>query len=175
MTKARERGTLVRPVASSDVAAVRWLARHRSFGDGTAKDRFPTLPVTAGKPVAWIAEAEHRIAGFVIGWECSGKTAHVWQARVHAQYRSCDIDQRLARAALQSAREHGCLKVVLHNMSTATWAATILEESGFMFSRRRDCDGEVCLEFYLDLYARPTASTPVNPVQRLRPGPLQHE
>ena len=34
----------------------------------------------------------------------------------------------------------------------------MVEEAGFVFNRSRKCKGDACLEFYLDLYARPSVA-----------------
>jgi ribosomal protein S18 acetylase RimI-like enzyme len=154
---------------------VELLTRHRSFGDGAAGHLFRMPLKSKCDPVAWVAETQARISGFVFGFECAGKVAH-FQAVVHSQFRGRDIDRRLARVALESARERGCLKIVLHNARAAPWAIQILEKSGFIFSRRRESNRETCLEFYVDLYARRSDQSGADHVRATKKnGPLPHQ
>jgi ribosomal protein S18 acetylase RimI-like enzyme len=146
-------GTVIRLLAPIEIDAVRSLCRYGSFGsmmpahalepeDGLKRDWF-----------CWVAEFESRIVGFAIGWEQSGDVAHLCHVCVHSQFQGHGIAMRLARAALNSIRESGCLKVVLYNVAAADRAVEIMEQSGFVFNRHRDHCGDACLEFYVDLYA----------------------
>src|SRR4051812_45496884 len=145
--------TQVRSVSSSDFEGLYLLAGHRSFGEVVAASQVQSLHQAAAAPVAWVAESQDRIAGFALASEGSDRVSHIFEVRVHGQYQGRDIARRLAQAALESARENDCLKVVLHNPARPVHAREIMEGLGFVFSRSRDYQGEVCLEFYLDLYA----------------------
>lgn len=152
----------VRPVGGSDAEALGLLARCQSFGgpfgDAVAGSTADGVRPTGAAAVAWVAEADDRIAGFAVGSEVAGGVSHIYQVRVHGQYRGRDLDRHLARAAAERALDGGCLKVVLHNPGRVERACEVMGNLGFVFSRRRDRDGEVCLEFYLDLYAMPAAA-----------------
>jgi GNAT superfamily N-acetyltransferase len=150
----------IRPIESTDVRALHWLSRHRSFAGGPTPDLAVAVPPHNAAHLAYVAEVDHRVVGFAIGWEQSGDVAHLSRPHVHDQFPFDDIAPRLARAAFDAFRDHGCLKVVLHTPALPERAIPILERSGLIFNRLRNHPGDPCLEFYLNLYDIPANSKP---------------
>jgi len=154
MAETQTNSTSIRAINADEVAGLEWISRYSSFGLEAPARAFTSLTRDAGEPVAWVAESGDKIAGFVVGCERFGDIAHIYDVCVHAQFRGREIEGLLTRAALESAREHACLKVVVHDVTGSAGSEDLIQGLGFVFGRKRHAQGDFRIELYLDLYKR---------------------
>jgi N-acetylglutamate synthase-like GNAT family acetyltransferase len=105
----------------------------------------------------WVAEVkEHVIASVAIA-EDDRQVAHVRRLRVDPAWKtwhSGEVGCVLIERAARHARQHDCLKLVLHEPVNDERVIAFLHQVGFEFARARKLGGVDLLEFYLDLYMR---------------------
>jgi len=104
-----------------------------------------------------VAETAGRIVGTIAVVEASPDVGHLHWLRVAPEFQSdLTVVRRLARAAIEHARDVGLLKLAVHAPpESEPRIAAYYHRLGFEFSRTRDLDGVHVLEFYLNLYQRP--------------------
>jgi ribosomal protein S18 acetylase RimI-like enzyme len=105
----------------------------------------------------WVAELNDQIIGSIAIKEDETRIAHVRRLRVDAAWKTWndgEIARVLIRKATHHARQHDCLKIVLHTPVDDQRAIAFLHEVGFEFARTREVGGRHLLEFYVNLYVR---------------------
>lgn len=156
----------VRAYRSADESVVVWLSRNghlhgdakggpaavlRSMADASPASRHHVLVAEAdGQVIGATAIAPQREPIAHLLWLC---IAPDWRAEPL-------VAERLVETATAHAREHGCLKLVVHTPLAASQVAGFFHHLGFKFSRERGAGGAHVLEFYLDLYVRPHSRPP---------------
>jgi ribosomal protein S18 acetylase RimI-like enzyme len=113
----------------------------------------------------WVAELDGHVIASIAITEDDRQVAHVRWLRVDPACRMWhggEVASVLMEKATHHARQHDCLKLVLHTPVNDERAITILHQLGFEYARTRERGGKHLLEFYLNLYARPDRSVPSN-------------
>ncbi|MGD0463902.1 MAG: GNAT family N-acetyltransferase [Tepidisphaeraceae bacterium] len=101
----------------------------------------------------WVAEAATQVVGTIAITINDQQVGHLRRLRVAPAWQESGHTTRLlVETATAHAREHACLKLVLHTPLDDKPAVTLLHRLGFEFSRSRDLNGRHLLEFYVNLY-----------------------
>jgi N-acetylglutamate synthase-like GNAT family acetyltransferase len=106
----------------------------------------------------WVAEAYGEVIGSIAVVKDDKQIAHVRRLRVDPAWKvwhGGEVARFLIQKATQHAREHECLKLVLHTPINDDRAIAFLHQLGFEYSRAREVRGRHLLEFYLNIYIRP--------------------
>jgi N-acetylglutamate synthase-like GNAT family acetyltransferase len=109
----------------------------------------------------WVAQADHDVIASIAISEDDRQVGHVRRLRVDAAWKtwhSGEVAVALIEKAAHHAREHDCLKLVLHTPVNDEWAIALLHQQGFGFARIRRLSEKRSLEFYLNIYAQPKTS-----------------
>lgn len=152
---------VVRTYRPSDETAVLWLQRHgRLHGDPQDGD------TTCLKDVAcsdWTGR--HHVLVIEVNGQVVGATAIDRQQELIARLRwlcvaphwqgEQSVIERLVETATITAREHGCLKLVVHTSLSAAQVADFFQRLGFLFYRERVLGIAHVIEFYVNLYMQP--------------------
>lgn len=113
----------------------------------------------------WVAEIDGQVIGSIAITEHDKQIGHVRRLRVDPGWKTphgSEIARILIRKATHHAREHDCLKLVLHTPVDDDRAIAFLHQLGFEYTRTRQLRGRHLLEFYIDLYARTDRSVSGN-------------
>jgi len=105
----------------------------------------------------WVAEVNDRVIGSIAIKEDDKQIAHVRRLRVDPvwkMWQSGEVAKALIQQATQHARQHDCLKLVLHTPIDDDRAIAFLHHLGFEYARTRERRGRHLLEFYVNLYVR---------------------
>ena len=106
----------------------------------------------------WVAEMEGEVIGTVAILVDEKQIAHVRRLRVDPAWktwRGGEVARMLIQTATHHARQHDCLKLVLHTPVDDERAIAFLHLLGFEYAGTRQLRGRHLLEFYLNLYSRP--------------------
>jgi ribosomal protein S18 acetylase RimI-like enzyme len=106
----------------------------------------------------WVAEIEGEVIGSIAILVDEKQIAHVRRLRVDPAWKTWhggEIARFLIQEATRHARQHDCLKLVLHTPVDDDRAIAFLHELGFEYARTRELRGRHLLEFYLNIYVRP--------------------
>jgi N-acetylglutamate synthase-like GNAT family acetyltransferase len=106
----------------------------------------------------WVAEIKDHVIASIAIREHEPQVAHVRRLRVDPAWktwRGGKVAEVLIAKATHHARQHDCLKVVLHTPVNYMWAVSLLRHLGFEYARERGLGGRKVLEFYSNLYAQP--------------------
>jgi N-acetylglutamate synthase-like GNAT family acetyltransferase len=106
----------------------------------------------------WVAESDGEVIGSIAILVDERQIAHVRRLRVDPGWKTWhggEVARVLIQEATQHARQHDCLKLVLHTPVDDDRAIAFLHELGFEYARARELRGRHLLEFYLNLYVRP--------------------
>jgi N-acetylglutamate synthase-like GNAT family acetyltransferase len=113
----------------------------------------------------WVAEIDGEVIGSIAVLVDEKQIAHVRRLRVDPAWktwRGGEIARVLIQEATHHARQHDCLKLVLHTPVDDDRAIAFLHQLGFEYARTRELRGRHLLEFYLNLYVRPERPIPSN-------------
>lgn len=128
----------------------------------TDLDRIEDIYLKRPQDHFWVAELDGRIIGSIAITEDRQQIAHVRRLRVDPAWKMWqggEVARALIQKAAQHARQHDCLKLVLHTPVDDDQAIAFLHRLGFEFARTRELRGRHLLEFYLNLYVRTERST----------------
>jgi N-acetylglutamate synthase-like GNAT family acetyltransferase len=103
----------------------------------------------------WVVEVKDRLIATIAIMEDDQQVAHVRRLRLDPAWkiwRGDEVVSILIKKAAYHARQHDCLKLVLHEMVNDEWVIAFLHKQGFDFARARKLDERLLLEFYLNLY-----------------------
>jgi N-acetylglutamate synthase-like GNAT family acetyltransferase len=109
----------------------------------------------------WVGEAQDHVIASVAITEDDRQVAHVRRLRVDPDWKrshDTEVSSVLIEKAAHHARQHDCLKLVLHTPVNDEWAIASLHQLGFEFARARELGGRHLLEFYLNIYFQPGRS-----------------
>jgi N-acetylglutamate synthase-like GNAT family acetyltransferase len=155
---------LVRSFQAGDRAQILRLHAARAPGDGVDCncaaniDQIAETYFRRPQDHFWVAEARGEIVGTVGICVHDENVAHLGCLRAADDSADAVIRKGLVRVAASHAHQHGCLKLVVHAPQSQVdigRAAEFLHRLGFEFSRHREIEKRVVLEFYLNLYERP--------------------
>lgn len=105
----------------------------------------------------WVAQAKELVIASIAVKADDRQVAHIQRLRVDPAWkawRGGAIVGVLIERAAHHAREHDCLKLVLHEPVSDQRLIAFLHQLGFEFARVRKLAGVQLLEFYLNLYAQ---------------------
>ena len=114
-------------------------------------------PLKRSQDHFWVAEANGEVIGTIAILKDDNQIGHVRRLRVDPfwkLWRGGEIARVLIQEATDHAREHDCLKLVLHAPVNDDQAIAFLHQLGFEYSRARELRGRHLLEFYLNIYLR---------------------
>jgi N-acetylglutamate synthase-like GNAT family acetyltransferase len=123
----------------------------------TDLDHIEQIYLTRPQDHFWVAETNGEVIGSVAITEDDAQIAHVRRLRVDPawkMWRSGEVARVLIQKATHHARQHDCLKLVLHTPVNDDRAIAFLHELGFEYARARELSGRHLLEFYINLYTR---------------------
>jgi N-acetylglutamate synthase-like GNAT family acetyltransferase len=155
---------LVRSFQAADRAQVLRLHAAAAPGDGVDCncaaniDQIEEIYFRRPQDHFWVAEARGEIVGTVGIYVHDENVAHLCCLRAADDSADAVIRKGLVRVAASHAHQHGCLKLVVYAppaLMNIRRAAEFLHRLGFEFSRHREIENRVVLEFYLNLYERP--------------------
>ena len=109
----------------------------------------------------WVAEADSHVIASIAITEDDQQVGHVRRLRVDPEWKIWHGDEIagvLIQKVTRHARQHECLKLVLHTAVSDEWAIALLHRLGCEYTRARNLGGRHLLEFYLNLYMRPDRS-----------------
>jgi N-acetylglutamate synthase-like GNAT family acetyltransferase len=114
----------------------------------------------------WVAEVKDQVIATIALMEDDQQVAHIRRLRLDPawkMWRGGEVVSILIKKAAHHARQHDCLKLVLHEMVDNEWVIAFLHQLGFEYARARKIGGRLLLEFYLNLYyVRPDGSSSGN-------------
>jgi GNAT superfamily N-acetyltransferase len=154
----------VRSFLPADQVAAVWLYREGLLaGEVDPNDRVADLAnikaayFGRAQDHFWVAEAAAEVVGTIAITIDDQQVGHLRRLRVAPGWRERGHTAGLlVETAMAHAREHACLKLVLHSLLDDKRAVALLHQHGFEFSRCRDLSGRHQLEFYANLYTTPT-------------------
>jgi ribosomal protein S18 acetylase RimI-like enzyme len=157
---------VVRRAAREDAARIRGLfANGRAEGAFAANDAGDDIQYLeasyledAGSSL-WLAVHGGEVIAMIGVRRHSDSVAEIRRLRVEPGFRRRGVGRRLLAEAVAFCRNHDYLKTILDVQTDAEPAIRLFESFGFTLARKRDVEGGVRLEFYLDLYREPEQST----------------
>jgi hypothetical protein len=109
----------------------------------------------------WVAAAEGRVIGSVALVRCSPELAHVRAMNVASGVAERDpVARRLGETAIADAWDQGFLKLVVHTPRSGAELKDAFHRVSFELSKERWIDGKHMLEFYQNIYQRPSTAAP---------------
>lgn len=123
----------------------------------TALDDIPDIYLSAPSGRFWVADMRGQIVGTVAVAHSDTDVAYIRRLRVAPDWQQTSLACRLVETAVEHCVRHSFLKVVLHTHVHPERAVPILATLGYQYAQR-SLDGNRSLEFYLDLYRKPSRS-----------------
>jgi len=160
-----EPGPCLRSYHASDRRAVLHLYHHGLIASppdpqdpATDLDHIEKVYLKRPQDHFWVAQADHDVIASIAISEDDRQVGHVRRLRVDEAWKTWHAGQvavALIEKAAYHAREHDCLKLVLHTPVNDEWAIALLHQQGFSFARIRGLGEKRSLEFYLNIYGQP--------------------
>jgi len=155
----------LRTYQSRDWCEIRCLYKHgllAGFPDpadpATDLDHIEDVYLKRPQDHFWVAEANGDVIGSIAVLKDDKQIGHIRRLRVNSAWKLLqrgEVARALIRKATHHAREHECLKLVLHTPVDDDPAIAFLHQLGFEYARARELRGRHLLEFYLNIYMRP--------------------
>ena len=103
----------------------------------------------------WVAKVKGHVVASIAITADDRQVGHIRRLRADTAWKIWSDGEVAAvqiAKATHHARQHDCLKPVLHEPVNDGWAIALLHQLGFEYARARKQSGRPLLEFYLDLY-----------------------
>ncbi len=104
----------------------------------------------------WVAEVQGELIGMIGVAKLGRHIETIRRLRVTHAWQDTDLVFWLVKVALDHCRHHGVLKVVLDAPCRPRRAVGFLQRLGFQYTRTHDRDSRDVMEFYINLYERPS-------------------
>ena len=109
-----------------------------------------------GQSGLWVAEYDSEVIGMIGVQKTSDHEAEIRRLRVRKDFRRRGVGTKLVEEALAFCARHDYVKVILDVRIERGPAISLFEKFGFQLARTREMGDRKMLDFYLDLYRKPS-------------------